>query len=226
MKFLRISQFLTWPIVYVYFHSLYNIRINGRDNLKKITKPFIIIANHSNFSDSFLFRLILGFNTPHLPLRFMAVNRFSWKWLNFLASIGVIAFIYSLFGVFIVVPGRGIKKNLVEAKEIIKDKGNIVIFPEGKIVKGHTIAPFRPGASVLASETGAPILPVSIRTNGRLWLRRELTVNIGEPVDVPANAAYDRMSKMLYDKIVKLYNVRKEEKSGAHGTVVEVPLNG
>ncbi|MCX6718813.1 MAG: lysophospholipid acyltransferase family protein [Candidatus Taylorbacteria bacterium] len=205
MNFLRISQFLTWPIAFIYFNALYRIRINGRKNLRKIDAPFIVIANHSNFSDSFLFRLILGFATPHLPLRFMAVDRFDWRWLNFLADIGVIAFIYKLFGVFVIVPGRGIKKNLAEAKEIIGDGGNVVIFPEGKIVKDRAVAPFRPGATVLASETGAPVLPVSIRTNGRRFLRRDLFVNISVPVTVPAGADCARTTESFYKTIVGLY---------------------
>ena len=139
MIFLRISQFLTWPIAFLYFHFLYRVNIHGRENLKKGEDPFIIIVNHISFADSFLFRLILGFSTPHLPLRFMAVRRFSWRWLNFLADIGVIDFIYGIFGVFVVVPGLGIEKNLEEAKRIIGRKGNIVIYPEGKIVVEHVM---------------------------------------------------------------------------------------
>jgi 1-acyl-sn-glycerol-3-phosphate acyltransferase len=206
MILLRISQFLTWPIAFVYFHILYRLKINGRKNLKKVTRPFIIIVNHFNFADSFLFRLILGFSTPHLPLRFMAVNRFNWHWLNFLADIGVISFIYGIFGVFIVVPGRGIQKNLEEAKRLIGRKQNIVIYPEGKIVIDHVIAPFKSGAAVLAIETGTPVLPISLRLNGRKLFRRQLTVNIGEPIKVSMNAIPDETTKLFYDTIVDLYH--------------------
>ena len=206
MKFLRISQFLTWPIAYVYFHLLYRLRINGRENLGKVTSPFIIIVNHFSFVDSFLFRLILGFVTPHLPLRFMAVERFSWRWLNFLSDIGVIPFVYSLFGVFVVVPGLGIQKNLEKAKQIISRKGNVVIYPEGKIVTEHVISSFRPGASVLAIETDAPVLPVSLRLDRSHMFRRELTVNVGEPISVARDAKTDETTKLFYDTIMGLFN--------------------
>jgi 1-acyl-sn-glycerol-3-phosphate acyltransferase len=136
----------------------------------------------------------------------MAVNRFSWRWLNFLADIGVISFIYGIFGVFIVVPGRGIQKNLEEAKRLIGRKQNIVIYPEGKIVIDHAIAPFKSGAAVLAIETGAPVLPISLRLNGRKFFRRQLTINIGEPIKVSMNAIPDDTTKLFYDAIVDLYH--------------------
>jgi len=205
MIFLRISQFLTWPIAFIYFHLLYSLRVNGRENLKKISRPFIIIVNHVSFSDSFLFRLILGFSTPHLPLRFMAVEKFDWRWLNFLSDIGFIPFIYGLFGVFIVVPGRGLQKNLEEAKRLISHKQNIVIYPEGKIMIEHRIAPFKHGAAVLAAETHTPVIPVSLCLGGKMLIRRALTVNIGEPIMVTSDAKTEATVKLFYDTIAGLH---------------------
>ena len=206
MIFLRLSQFLTWPIAFIYFNSLYRLRINGRENLKKVARPFIIIVNHFSFADSFLFRLILGFATPHLPLRFMAVKRFDWPHLNFLSTIGIIGFIYSIFGVFIVVPGLGLQKNLEEAKRLIGRKQNIVIYPEGKIVTDRAIAPFKPGAAVLAADTGAPVVPIASHLGSKGSFRRELIVNIGEPIRVPLGAQAADTTKAFYDAIADLYN--------------------
>ncbi|MEI6304644.1 MAG: lysophospholipid acyltransferase family protein [Candidatus Taylorbacteria bacterium] len=206
MTFLRISQFLTWPIAFVYFHLFYRLRVNGRENFKNVSSPFIIIVNHFSFVDSFLFRLILGFATPHLPLRFMAVEKFSWRWLNFLSDIGVIPFIYSIFGVFVVVPGLGLHKNLEKARKIIGKKGNIVIYPEGKIVKDNVIAPFKSGAAVLAIETNTPVVPVSLRLGRRKWVRKELVVNVGEAMLVSNGSNIDETVASFYRCILTLYN--------------------
>lgn len=206
MTFLRISQFLTWPIAFVYFNLFYRLRVNGRDNFKKVSSPFIIIVNHFSFVDSFLFRLILGFSTPHLPLRFMAVEKFSWRWLNFLSDIGVIPFIYSIFGVFVVVPGLGLHKNLEKARKIISRKGNIVIYPEGKIVKDNVIAPFKSGAAVLAIETGTPVVPVSLRLGKRKWIRKELVVNVGEAILVSSDSSIENTVNRFYTAITSLYS--------------------
>ncbi len=203
---LQISQFLTWPFAFVYFNVRYSLTVNGRDNLAKVSKPFIVIVNHFNFDDSFLFRIILGLWTPHLPLRFMAVKRFDWRWLNFLSDIGVIAFIYRLFGAFVVVPGRGLQKNLEEAKQIIAQRDNVVIYPEGKIVVEHTIGAFKPGAAVLADDTGTPVLPVALVPGPWRLLRRTLTVNIGEPIHVDPDATTEETTEAFHDRIVELYS--------------------
>jgi len=208
MILLRLSQFMTWPIAFAYFNSLYRLRINGRENLKKVSRPFIIIVNHFSFADSFLFRLILGFATPHLPLRFMAVKKFDWPHLNFLSTIGIIGFIYSIFGVFIVTPGLGLEKNLEEAKRLIGRKQNIVIYPEGKIVIEGAIAPFKPGAAVLAADTGAPVVPIATHIGKKGFLRRELVVNIGEPIRIFAGSQPADATKVFYDAIVDLYNIK------------------
>ena len=206
---LRTSQFITWPIAYVFFNSLYNIRVLGQENLEKANNPFIIIANHFTSVDCFLFRLILGFSTPHLPLRFMAVDKFDYKELNFFSNIGVIPFIYKMFGVIIVTPGLGIQKNLEEAKQIITQGENVVIYPEGGIVKGCTIAPFRTGAAVLASETGAAVLPISFRLGDRKFFRKDLIINIGEQIHVLHDAHPDETTKMFSDAITDLYEKNK-----------------
>ncbi len=206
--FLRVSQFLTWPVALVFFHVIYKLRINGREHLEQVSSPFIVIANHVSISGSFLFRLILGFSTPHLPLRFMAVRRFNMKALNMLVDIGFVDFVYSLFGVFTVVPGRGLAKNLEEAKRIVRSHGNVVIYPEGTLEKKNVMAPFKPGAAVLAGETGAPVLPVSFRLGRRRFLRREMTVNIGKPLQIPTDMSTEKATGIFYATIGELYGTR------------------
>jgi 1-acyl-sn-glycerol-3-phosphate acyltransferase len=203
--FLRISQFLTWPISFIFFHLIYDLRILGRENLHAMSSPFIIIANHVNISASFLFRLVLGFNTPHLPLRFMGVRQFNIPYLNFLSHIGVIDLVYCLFGVFTVVPGLGLAKNLEEAKSIIKLGSNVVIYPEGKIVSGDTMAPFKYGASVLAMDTHMSVLPISFRLGRRSFLRKKMTVAIGKPITFESGTGVEKVTDILYAKMEDLY---------------------
>lgn len=212
-NFARVTQFLTWPIAFFAFHFIYNVHIRGRQNFKSLKNPFIIIANHISYYDSFMFRLILGAFTPHLPLRFMAVNKFNWRFLNFLASIGAIDFIYSLFGVFTIVPGLGISKNLEEAREIIKTGGNVVIYPEGKIFVGENgkskpgaagVGPFKKGAAVLQDETGVAVIPVSFRDCGG-WIRRRICINVGGPMNILPGMSIDDITTSFHNTISSLY---------------------
>ncbi len=201
-----IPQFLTWPLAFVFFHSLYKLSIHGRDNLKNIRRPFMIASNHVASYDSFFFRLLLGFWTRHLPLRFMAVEKFNYSHLNFLTKIGVIKLVYSLFGVFVVVPGLGLEENTKTAIDIIADGGNIVIYPEGKIMKKEGLAPFKRGAAFLVQKTRVPVLPVSFRISSEEGMaRKKFTANIGELLWVPENMSEEDITQVLYNSISNLY---------------------
>lgn len=203
-NFAKLTQFVTWPFLFLIFHIAFQLDIRGRRNFRDVKSPFIIIANHVSFSDCFLFRLTLGLWTRHLPLRFMAVKKFDWPSLNFLAKIGVIDFIYSLFGVFTVVPGRGLERNLQQAKEILAEGGNVVIYPEGKIPKHEGLAPFHRGAAVLAEQTGLSVVPVSFRLVPH-WFRRKMIVNVGGPLTVIPGQSVEEVTKSFFEDVNRLH---------------------
>jgi 1-acyl-sn-glycerol-3-phosphate acyltransferase len=136
----------------------------------------------------------------------MAVRKFVYPHLNFLTKIGFIDFIYKLFGVFVVVPGLGVEENLKEAIYIIKNGGNVVIYPEGKIVKKDSVAPFKRGAAVLELKTGAGVLPISFRITGvEGRARKQITAHIGEPIWIPEGMTEDEITQVFYNSIVSLY---------------------
>lgn len=203
-SFARVTQFLTWPFLFPLGHLFFSLRISGRRNFSAVESPFIIVSNHISFYDSFLFRLILGAWTPHLPLRFMAVHAFEWRFLNFLNSIGVISFIYSLFGVFVIIPGRGIERNLREAREIIKTGGNVVIYPEGKIFIAAGVGPFKKGAAALSRETGVSVIPVSFRRCGG-WLRRRICINVGGPMQMLSDRSIEEITETFHKAVAELH---------------------
>ncbi len=202
--FARLTQFLSWPIAFIYFNLFFKLRISGRENLINVSSPFIIISNHVAFYDSFVFRLVLGAFTKKLPLRFMAVNRFKSWYLNFLARIYIIDLIYIIYGVFVVVKGRGIEKYLEEAIRIIKNGGDVVIYPEGSIVHGDEIEPFKLGAAVLAKKTGVPVIPMSMRINGGCF-RKEYIINVGQKIIVDTTLSAKDISAVFYAEVKKLY---------------------
>ena len=207
-QFAGFTQYITWPFLFLLFHTFFDINIRGKSNFKLIKSPFIIISNHISFYESFVFRLILGIFTKHLPLRFMAVTKFEDGFLNKMAAIGVVDFIYSLFGVFTVVPGLGLKKNLEKAKDIIKVGGNIVIYPEGKITRGDTIGVFKRGAAVLMSETGVSMIPVSFRLGERNLLRRKFCINVGGPLQMISNGSIHDITESLHKEVQNLFDLK------------------
>lgn len=200
--FAKITQFLSWPIAFIFFNLFFNIKINGKENIRLTKSPFIIISNHISFYDSFVFRLVLGSFAKNLPLRFMAVNSFRTWYLNLLSTLFITDIIYALYGVFVVVRGRGIEKNLEDAITIIKNGGNVVIYPEGSIVNDGHIAEFKHGAAVLAQKTAATVIPIAMKIEER-YLRNEFIINVGLPfkpdINLPAQEISNNFRRIIID---------------------------
>ena len=207
--FAKINQFLTWPIVFFIYNSIYKIEIRGRENLTKAKSPLIIIANHISYYDSFIFRLILGHNSNLLPLRFMAVKKFDNSWMNVLSAIGIIDFIYSLFGVFTVIPGLGINKNLERAQKIIKSGGNVVIYPEGKVNHNGDIGQFKDGAAVLCKRTQVSVIPVVFRKIKSGGLRQNMIINVGREIDIFDFDDQKRLTNKFRNVVVELFDASR-----------------
>lgn len=205
--FARLTQFLSWPIAFVYFNLFFKLKINGRKNLTNVSSPFIIISNHVASYDSFVFRIVLDAFTKKLPLRFMAVKNFKSWYLNLLSKLFIVDIIYVIYGVFVVIKGRGIEKNLEEAIRIIENGGNVVIYPEGSIVHSGEIEPFKLGAAVLAKKTMAPVIPISMRIN-RGCFRCEYTINVGSKIVVDKNQSVDEINDLFFEKVKSLHDTR------------------
>jgi 1-acyl-sn-glycerol-3-phosphate acyltransferase len=205
-NFFFASQFLAGLLIFPLFKTFLIFEINGRDNLSKVTKPFIIVANHFSFYDSFLLRIILGFKTRHLPLRIMAVKKFKWSFLNLLASLGVINFVYGVFGVFTVEPGIGIQNNLKKAKKILMNGETVVIYPEGTINIDGILGDFKKGAVTLARESARPILPITFKLGEYKSLRRVIKINIGAPYYVFSYHAPEEANTLLRTNMLELLN--------------------
>lgn len=203
--FARATQFLAWPIAFIYFNLFFNLKIHNPKNVRKQESPFIIISNHVSFYDSFVFRLVLGVFPKNLPLRFMAVNSFRTWYLNFLSRIFVTDIIYILFGVFVVVKGRGIDKNLKDAERIIRNVGNIVIYPEGSIMHDGKIHNFKLGAATLAKKTKTTVIPISMKISGKS-IRRKFTINVGENIDYDPNNTVEEISDLFHTVIDDLHS--------------------
>ena len=82
--------------------------------------------------------------------------------------------------------GEG-RKRIARAAQLIRDKGySFLIYPEGTRSADGTLQPFRRGGFFLALDSGAPIVPVSIKGTYELmprgtWRIRKGPVRIALP---------------------------------------------
>ncbi len=132
---------------YIIAPLLLDIKVKGRENIPD--PPFIMAANHLNWSDP----VLLAYLTP---LRVSFIGKAEVFRNPFLA-----VFMRSL-ACFPVERGQPDRRALREGLEILKKGGILGVFPEGTRSRTGEIAPFEPGAAYFALKAGVPILPVGI----------------------------------------------------------------
>lgn len=203
------------PIFSIIYYTLFDLKIHGKENLKKTRGPMLFISNHISFYDSFIFDLFVHPFSHILPFRFMGSRVFIVPFLAVLKLIGVVDLVYLLFGVFRITPGEGAEKSLKHAYEIVKRGGTVAMYPEGRIwhptnVHPEEIGPFKWGAGILAKNTGVQVVPVAMkRTVVKGAWRTKLDVYIGRPYHVNGEDAPEVIAEKMRKKVVELYEGRE-----------------
>ncbi len=210
-----IYYLLTWPATHLMAHP----RVFGRENLRGVKGPVLIISNHVIYLD-------VGFVLAALPVslrRRLAVTMggerlaemrrppgewfFAKRWLQRLNYFLVI----SLFNVFPLPKKSGFRESFRFAGELADRRWNILIFPEGDLTPDGTLQTFRAGIGLLASDLKIPVVPM--RIDGAYEIREErsllnrpgrVRVYIGKPVVFPAGSDPQEITQMLQKCVAEL----------------------
>ena len=164
-------------------------KINKTQELPK--GPFIIVANHSSYSDIFLTPSLLK-NHPHV---FLGKSE--------ILSYPIIKYYFMNYNIPVY---RGNKeksaKTLSLARKKVKKNWSIVIFPEGGIPDHNRpeMIPFKDGAFRLAKETNTPILPITFVNNYSLFT---------DPTDI-LGSCHPGFSKVVIHPIIELDEVNEK----------------
>ena len=139
------------------FRVVFTYDCTGEEKIPA-TGPAVISANHPSYLDPILLSLQVK-----RPILFMA-----WDALFRVPLLGPLV---RLFGAFPVDtrPGRG-SAAYASAKALVLEGNLVGVFPEGKRSRsGWMEEELRAGAARLALETGAPLVPATIRGAFRAW---------------------------------------------------------
>lgn len=148
---------LSWWPARMIFSFFLHFEVETKENLEKLKGPLIIVANHSCWIDPFLIGTAFPFRSQVFPIRYLCWYKHFYKLRNYL-------FVH-LYGSFPIRKKMGLEKSLEIPLQILKDKGVVGIFPEGKRVKRGRYPKGRRGAAFLALKTRTKILPVKIEGN-------------------------------------------------------------
>jgi 1-acyl-sn-glycerol-3-phosphate acyltransferase len=145
-----------------------DLAVEGLDRLDRKT-PYVFMSNHLSFLDAPLLVQVLD-----RPVRFI-VKRF-------VLRIPVLGWGMKAAG-YVPLDKEGMgegRKRIARASRMIAEHGHsFLIYPEGTRSADGTLQRFRRGGFFLALDSGAPIVPVSIRGTYELMPRRTWRVRRG-----------------------------------------------
>jgi long-chain acyl-CoA synthetase len=190
-------------------------RIIGRENLRGVRGPILIVSNHITR------RADIGLILAALPSRFrnhlatamggetlQNMRRPPREW--FLAKRWAYQLGYwlvtALFNVFPLPQFSGFRESFRYAGECVDRGYSVLVFPEGEVNDSETgeMAKFQSGIGLLAENLRIPIVPMRLdgvwgmeRERRRLAHIGEITVRIGAPVIFPPGTAPDQIAGTL-----------------------------
>ncbi len=214
---------LRWPISWFRILSQYLLgrpavallgwpKVNGKENLRSIRGPVLVVCNHISHVD-------VGFVHKALPPRIrhylataaggevMESLRMPPSTRNFFARIydrirWILAVV--LLNLFPLPRASGFRESFAYAGECVDRGYSILVFPEGRHTSDGRINPFRAGVGLLANNLNIPILPMRIdglfelkQAGKRFAAPGKIRVMIGVPVTFPPGTAAEEISRQL-----------------------------
>ena len=219
-----------WPVTWVRFLVHYLLlrpsvfvlgwpKIYGRENLRGVNGPVLIICNHIGDID-------VGFILTALPARirhrlataaggealealrlpaptrnlFLRVfDRAEW-------FLGV-----SLLNLFPLPREAGFRESFAFAGESVDRGYSVLVFPEGRHTTTGKMNPFRSGVGLLVKNLGIPVVPIRIdglfelkQAGGRTARPHQIKVKIGTPVHFSPETQAEQIAAELQDRVEEL----------------------
>jgi long-chain acyl-CoA synthetase len=212
---LAVYYSLAWPATYL----LAAPRIRGREHLRSLQGPVLVISNHVTYLD-------IAWILPALPGRLrnrlatamrgerLAEMRRPSSRLNpckhFLERLNYFLAL-TLFNVFPLPKQSGFLRAFSFAGDLTDRGWNLLIFPEGRTTEDGRMAPFQSGIGLLAKRLNLPIVPMRIdglfelkRANRILAKPGQVTVTIGPPVRFDVDQEPNQIARELERRVREL----------------------
>ncbi|HEU5411016.1 MAG TPA: AMP-binding protein [Candidatus Acidoferrales bacterium] len=215
---LAVYYALTWPATMF----LARPEIRGRENLRGVRGPVLVIANHVTYVDIGCVLAALPPKFRHRLATAMEAERLwgmrnpaGMDWFMRVVNRANYFLVIALFNVFPLPKMTGFRQSFAFAGELADEGWSVLVFPEGERSKDGTMQPFRAGIGLLATNLRLPVLPVRIDglwelAQARLanpWLRLRrvpkgsVKVTIGAPVKFEADMSAEEIAKELEKRV-------------------------
>ena len=221
---------LRWPTTWLRMAARYLLarpalfllarpRVTGRENLRGVRGPVLVISNHISDVDIAFVQAALPARIRHKlaiatggealeKLRSPAPDR---VWFGRIYDRIKWALAVGLLNLF-PLPGRtGLRRSFAYAGEAVDRGYSVLIFPEGKHTSDGKLQPFRTGVGLLAAKLGIPVVP--IRIDGLFEIKRSgkkhaapgrIVVHIGKPRRFDRETDPEAIAQALQQAVVEL----------------------
>jgi 1-acyl-sn-glycerol-3-phosphate acyltransferase len=186
-------------IVFPILRLWYSLRVYGRENIRAVNRPALVISNHNMHLDqAMILRSLPPRFRERLAVAAAATDIYGNRWSGFWASLLANGFPFNK-------EGSGVRESLETVAQMLDEGWHVLIFPEGKLTVMGPMQRFKAGTGYLAVETGVPVLPMRIDVvrpgirEGR-WLptpRAKVEVHIGTPVTFEPGTSYAEATAVL-----------------------------
>lgn len=180
-------RYASEKVVNIIIKKYVDLKVEGLENLNNIKKPVIFVCNHLSNSDA----LILDKVLKNHDVTYVAGVKLTQ---NATTNIGV-----KLVKTTTLKPNSADKEGLTRIIHILKEKNNILIFPEGTRSRTKNMIQAKKGLLLIAKITKAPIIPIGIcgtekfmpiNDSGDMaaehFYPSKVVVKIGKQMEVPA----------------------------------------
>ncbi len=200
-----ISQRCVWMATFIVTRLFTKFYVNGRDNLKSIQTPLLIVANHRSYFDSVIIGTLFPFFSKYIPMGFMATDKLYQKFFY--------KIFFALTGTFPAHRGEGLDISLRYPRSVLRENGVFLIFPFGKLVFDNQYPkPGRGAAKLVQDFPNLVILPIYLNTTPNLGVKdilfgkKDMGVVIGKSflISNAQSMDIDQISKIISDKILSL----------------------
>ena len=217
VRWLRLAVYyaLVWPATQILGHP----RILGRENIRSLRGPILIVSNHitrradiglilAALPPRYRHRLAIAMGGEtlqemrHPPRDWFIAKRWAYQLGYWLVT--------ALFNVFPLPQFSGFRESFRFAGESVDRGYSVLVFPEGEVNNTATgeMAPFQSGIGLLAENLGLSIIPVRLdgvwqmkREHRRLARSGELTVRIGAPLSFPPGTPAEAVARKLENAV-------------------------
>ena len=194
-------------------------QVIGRENLRGVRGPLLVISNHiSDVDFSFVqaalparIRHKLAIATCGEALELLRSPGPDRGWFGRIYDRVQWTLAVALLNLFPLPRQSGFRKSFAYAGEAVDRGYSVLVFPEGKHTEDGKLCPFRTGVGLLANNLRIPILPVridglfEIKNAGKKFAAPgKIQVRIGKPVQFTPETGPEEIARALQEAVQNL----------------------